>query len=147
MTILQITAGQLTHHHRVHQYPARIEQFNQTCVCRAQMINPDRGINQYHGNQLAGFDRRRGIDSSAGSEPPRRANLRALSRSINAFSPSRNKAVFSDIPVNSTACSYSKSSIFNVVRIRVSSRAHQIMHHYMHIMMLSSTGTMRGDSQ
>ena len=147
MTIVQIPARQFTNDHRVHQYLAMIKKCDEPRICRTQMIYPDRGINQYHDNQLTGFDRLRGIDSSAGSEPPRRASLRALSRSINAFRLSRNKAVFSEIPVSSTACSYSKSSMFNVVRIGQSPEAHQNIHHYMHIMMLLTTRTKQGDSQ
>jgi hypothetical protein len=68
-------------------------------ISRPEMVNPHRGISE---NQ-PGRTLRRGTFFNAGIVPPRDANLRALSRSINALRASRIKAVFSATPVNSWA--------------------------------------------
>lgn len=74
----------------------------------SQMVNPNGSVGK---NQFA-LGLRRGMRLSFGIVPPRAANLRALSRSINALRASRISAAFSDTPVNSCA-----------VRTRSSSRA------------------------
>jgi hypothetical protein len=62
----------------VREYPSRIKQPAQHQVAGAQMIYPHRRIDQDHAEVGR---RRRGV-LSRGSLPPRRANRRALSRSI-----------------------------------------------------------------
>jgi hypothetical protein len=80
---------------------------------RAQVINPNRGI----GEDQFDFALRRGIGLSSGMVPPRDANRRALSRSINALRASRTSAVFSATPVNSRAVRRRSSSKAMVVLI------------------------------
>jgi len=75
----------------VHQHPSGTEEIDKRRVPAAQMIYPNRRINQDH----AGRDRRRGGAFSAPSLPPSRAKRRALSRSISALSASRTKLDFS----------------------------------------------------
>ena len=64
-------------------------------VTGAQMIDPDRSIDQDH--LVVG--RRRGTGAKSGSLPPSRAKRRALSRSISALRASRTNADFSRKPV------------------------------------------------
>src|ERR1039458_2523892 len=82
-------------------------------VSRTKVVNPDRRICE---NQ---FDRtlRRGMFFNSGIEPPRDANLRALSRSMRALRASRINAVFSATPVNSWAMRTRSSSSARVVLI------------------------------
>ena len=82
-------------------------------IARAQMLYPDRRIGQDH--ERAG--RRRGGAFSLGSVPARRANRRALSRSMSALSASRTRLDFSFTPVNAWALATSSSSRAMVVRI------------------------------
>jgi hypothetical protein len=82
-------------------------------VARAQMLHPDRRIGQDH--ERAG--RRRGGAFSLGWVPPRRANRRALSRSMSALSASRTRLDFSLTPVNAWALATSSSSRAMVVRM------------------------------
>jgi hypothetical protein len=89
-------------------------------VC-AQMIDPDRRIDQDHGR--AGR-RRRGV-FNLGSVPPSRANRRALSRSISALSASRTRLDFSFTPVKAWAFATSSSSKEMVVRM--ARFCHQLM--------------------
>jgi hypothetical protein len=85
-------------------------------VVPAQMIDPDGGIGQDHARVV----RRRGGASRAGSLPPKRANRRALSRSIRALSASRTRRDFSSSPVKAWALATSSSSSASVVRIAAS---------------------------
>src|SRR5258708_7396424 len=77
------------------------------------MIDPDGRIGQDH----VELDRRRGGAFRPGSLPPRRANRRALSRSMRALSASRTKLDFSFKPVKARALATSSSSRASVVRI------------------------------
>src|SRR4029077_5445635 len=95
----------------------------QIFVSGAEMVNPDRGIGEdQFGRILCGRAAlaralRRGMFFNSGIVPPRDANLRALSRSISAFSASRSNAVFSATPVNSWAVRTRSSSSATVVRM------------------------------
>lgn len=137
----QMTASQLTPDHRMHQYPVIVEQSNQKIVAAAKVVYPDRSIYQYAAHSFAMLDCLRGIGIKSGSEPPNNAKRLALSRSTKASKPSRTNAVFSCTPVNSTACAYKSSSIFNVV-LMFSFLMHQIKHHYMAIPVLNKFRTM-----
>ena len=64
------------------------------------------------------FGARHGDIARSGSLPPRRANRRALSRSINALSASRIKAEFSLRPVKARALATNSSSSATVMRMR-----------------------------
>jgi hypothetical protein len=77
------------------------------------MVDPDGGIGENHFRHAL----RRGVFFNPGIEPPREANLRALSRSIKALRASRINAVFSATPVNSWAVRTRSSSKATVVRI------------------------------
>jgi len=90
-------------------------------VTGAKMIHPDRSINNNHDYFVE--DLRLGMAFNSFSVPPSLASRLLLSRAIKASSPSRTKAVFSEIPVRREAFSNILSSIFNVVLICI------MMHH------------------
>ena len=131
---MQITTSQFTPNHRMRQYLTAYKQGSQMFIILPQMIDQNRSVNQNSGHYSSKPDCRRDIGLTSGSEPPNKARHKALSRSIKAFKPSRNKAVFSRTPVNSTALAYKPSSIFNVVRI-VFSKKHHTRHHCMPVLM------------
>ena len=81
-------------------------------VSLAKVIDPYRRIGKNHFT----FDLRRGMDAMVGDAPPSAANLRAASRSINALSASRMRALFSTKPVYSCAALMRSSSKAMVVR-------------------------------
>jgi len=93
--LTEIAESELAKDKGVHQHPSGTEEIDKRRVPAAQMIYPNRRINQDH----AGRDRRRGGAFSAPSLPPSRAKRRALSRSISALSASRTKLDFSVKPV------------------------------------------------
>src|SRR5215469_18633049 len=95
LTPPQMAECQLTQHKRVPKHLAVAEQLREYRAGQAQMLDPDRCVDEDH----AGFGRRRGIFLSPGSLPPSRASRRAASRSTNALSASRMRADFSRIPV------------------------------------------------
>jgi len=74
---------------------AGVEQRGEALVGGSQMIYPHRCIDEDHPRLI----RRRGMGLRSGMLPPSRANRRAASRSIKAFSASRIRAGFSFIPV------------------------------------------------
>src|SRR3982074_3452536 len=77
------------------------------------MVDPDGRIDQDH----VELDRRRGGALRQRSLPPRRANRRALSRSMRALSASRTRLDFSFKPVKAWALATSSSSRARVVRM------------------------------
>src|SRR3972149_7798162 len=111
--VLQIATGEFADDKRMRQRPAGVQQFHQRRLTGAQVVNPNRTINQDH----AGSDRRRGTGRNPGSVPPNFANRPALSLSINALTPSRTSAVFSFTPLTRCALARSSSSMFSVVLI------------------------------
>jgi hypothetical protein len=94
-TLPQIAERQFASDERMLEDLPAVEQLTERIGPSAQMIDPDRGVDQDH----LGFGRRRGIGFRPASLPPRRASRRALSRSISALSASRTKADFSRNPV------------------------------------------------
>jgi len=138
LSVFQVSTSQLANNHRMHTDLPLCQQSNEGIVAAAKIIYPNRRINQNHYSSVP--DWRRGMDSSLGCEPPNWAKRRALSRSIRAFSPSRNRADFSLTPVNSTALAYKSSSIFSVVRM-VNPRKHQKQHQCMPFMMIEPERT------
>ncbi len=73
---IELAAGEFSKHHRMRAHVVRLKPITQMVIAIAEIIDPDRRIDQYH----AGSKRRRGGTSSCGSDPPRRASRRALSR-------------------------------------------------------------------
>jgi hypothetical protein len=107
----------------------------------ANNIGSDRSAHQNLVYFINSPDWLRGIGIKSGSEPPNNAKRLALSRSTKANKPSRTSTVSSYTPVNSTACAYKSSSIFNMV-LMFSLLMHQIKHHYMVIPMLNKFSAM-----
>jgi len=97
-SVMQIAASQFTQNHRMHHNTATFQQSSKSLAVSTQMIDPHRGVCQYH--YVSSPDWRRGIGSNCGSLPPKSAKRRALSRSIKAFKPSRTIALFSLAPLN-----------------------------------------------
>ncbi len=95
-----------------------LQKRNQPDVAPAQMLHPDRGVDQYQRPSAAG--RRRRIFRRRVSLPPKAASLLALSRAIKASSPACTTAVFSVIPVSCAACLSKVSLILSVVLICIS---------------------------
>jgi hypothetical protein len=77
------------------QDPPRIQQGGERRIACAQVINPNRGIDE---DQMAS-DFRRGMAFKSGLLQPSLAKRRAASRSVKAVSASRTKADFSVKPV------------------------------------------------
>ena len=95
LALAQVAQSEFANHKRMGENHAGVEQFGERLVMPTQMIDPDGRIHQDH----ARAGRRRGGASKAGSLPPKRANRRALSRSIRALSASRTRPDFSFNPV------------------------------------------------
>src|SRR5271165_2048075 len=113
LTLPQKTECEFANDERMREHLSMVQQSLEEGIALAQVVNPDRGVNQNH--LVADF--LRGIGLNLGSVPPSRASLRALSRSIRAFSASRTRAVFSLRPVHACALTRSSSSIASVARI------------------------------
>jgi len=116
VALSKIDQRELTNDEGVHQDLSGLKQLHKGMVIRPQMIDPNRGVNQYHFRPI----RRRRATARSRSLPPRRASRRAASRSINAFKASRTRTDFSFRPVNSWAFASNSSSSANVVRIQLS---------------------------
>lgn len=95
LAMTEITQSKFTENARMRENHSGIEQAGEHLITRAKMIDPNRGVNQDHLEP----GRRRGGAPRPGSLPPRRANRRALSRSIRALSASRTRLDFSFTPV------------------------------------------------
>ena len=86
----------------------------QPLIPGAEMVNPHRGIDEYHATRLG---RRRRIGASLRSVPPSSANRLALSLAIKASRPMRTSEVFSEMPVSSVALRSKASLMLSVVLI------------------------------
>jgi len=116
----------LTIHHRsackfaedegMHKNQILLEQKGKGIVTLAEMIDPNRSVDENH---FADRGRLRRTGDKRGSVPPSLANRRALSRAIRASSPMRTNAVFSFSPVNAAALRSISSSMFKVDLIRI----------------------------
>ena len=95
--LTQVAQSELADNEWMCQRCASFEQLRKGRVTVAEMLDPNRRIDQDH----APADRRLGGALRSGSVPPRRAKRRALSRSISALSASRIRLDFSLSPVNS----------------------------------------------
>jgi hypothetical protein len=109
----QFAQGKLADYKRMREDAASIKKDSERLIARAQMVDPNRGVDQDHAD--LGRLRRGGL--RFGSLPPRRASRRALSRSISALSASRTRADFSRRPVKACALANNSSSRARVVRI------------------------------
>src|SRR5215472_557104 len=88
-----------------------------------QVVDPNGGVGEDH----SAGNRRRGGATRSGEQPPRRANRRAASRSISAFSASRTMAAVSFRPVYERALASNSSSRAIVVRMVPAPHRHQNM--------------------
>ena len=112
LALLQATHRQFADNQRVRKNFSPLQQPLECGIVPAKVIDPYRGINQYH--RAA---RRRGATVNSGSLPPSLASRRALSRSISAFNASRSSADRSLIPVKVVAFATRASSKATVVRM------------------------------
>jgi len=112
--IREPTAREFTDHERMAPHDVFLKSGGQSRVAAAEVIDPDRGVDQYQG---AG--RRRATDSSPGWVPPSAARRRAFSRAINASRPACTTAVFPLRPLSRCASRTNSSSRFNVVLIHM----------------------------
>jgi hypothetical protein len=118
---LQPAERQLTEDERVDENEPVAQKRLQPRVASAQMVDPDRRIDQdQRGALRVRRARRRGARRKAFSEPPRAARRRALSRAISASRPALTIAVFSLKPVRLRALSRRSSSRISVVLICMS---------------------------
>lgn len=110
--VFQVAARQFARNERMDQNKSLRQAFRKTWITVTEVVNPDGSVGKHHHT-----DRRRGMFDSLGCVPPSAARRLPASRAIRASNPSRTKAVFCWIPVNSLARSSSLSSIINVVLI------------------------------
>jgi hypothetical protein len=111
--LTQVAQSKFADDEGVRQNHPSVQQRDECFVARPEMVDPDGCIGQDQG----ALDRRRGGAFKPGWLPPKRANLRALSRSMRALSASRTKLDFSFKPVKASAFATSSSSKAMVVRI------------------------------
>src|SRR5438093_159579 len=111
-TISDLATCELADDERVREDLLVEEERNERPVPGAQMVDPDRGVDQRHATRPP---RRLRIRDNRFSVPPSWARRRALSRAMSASSPIRTRAVFSEIPVSLAAWRRSASSMFRVV--------------------------------
>jgi hypothetical protein len=111
----QAAAGKFTDDESVGRNLHGFQVMHKGGIPLAQVIYPDRGINQHAFYRLA--LRLRGTAFRLFSVPPNAARRRALSRAMSASRPACKMAVFLLNPLNLRACSSSASSMINVVLI------------------------------
>ena len=112
----QVAARQFTKDEWVHQHRTAFKFLLEVLDAGSEVVNPHRCVDEDHDGRV---DRRRRVDFSAGSDPPSRASLRALSRSMKALRPSPMSVVRSIGPANRAARSSSSSSMLIVVRTSI----------------------------
>lgn len=110
-SVPKVPAGKLANCERMDDSDPTLQIVGQPWFTLAKVLDPDRRIDDH-----AEARRLRG-DERVGSEPPRAASRRALSRSTKAWRPAWTNAVFSSIPVAWRASSIRSSRRFSVVRI------------------------------
>ena len=109
--VTQGTQRKFGHNERVHRDVRLSQLFPELTMSRTKVIDPDARIRQNHRSSA----RSRGTSANSGILPPRAASRRADSRAIKDFSPSRTRAVRSEIPVSSCASAIKSSSKAKVV--------------------------------
>jgi len=115
VSVFDVTTGQLTDYKKMADHLCVEEQFFKMTAAPPKVGNPNGGINDDHGYDLA--DLRLRIGRRSFSVPPSLARRLLLSRAIRASSPRRTSAVFSLRPVKRDAFSKISSSMFSVVLI------------------------------
>jgi hypothetical protein len=113
--VAQVAARQFADHEVVDADGFVLEQADKSWITVAQVVDPDRCIDQYH--RLP--SRRRATLSSFGSVAPKRARRRALSRWIRALNASLSRALRSWTPESICARLRRVSSSVTVVRMVV----------------------------
>lgn len=88
---------QLLDHQGVSPCGVLAQQVDQSRVASVEMVDPRRGVDQYHST----MSRRRGATEASGSDPPSAASRLALSTRISIANPSRRRVDRSTIPVSS----------------------------------------------
>jgi hypothetical protein len=136
-SVLQAATGQLTDDKRVTEDPTLQQECLEFSIAPAEVIDPDGGIDEYQAAPV----RRRGVGFSFFSVPPRAARRRALASAMSASRPIRTSAVFSLMPVSSSARASSLSSMFNVVLICTSMHARYIPCKHLSTAALRAAGT------
>src|SRR6185437_8711527 len=118
--LAQVSTGKFTDHERVAQHESNLQYVREQRITAPKMIDPDRGVDEDHfaarrwrENALR---RRRGARAWA-SLPPRRASLRAASRSTKASNASCSTTERSLVPAAAVAALSKSSSIVTVVRM------------------------------
>jgi hypothetical protein len=96
VALTEIAERELAKNKGVRQHLSGLEELNKRLAPGAEMVYPNRGVDQNH----AGLGRRRGGAFNPRSLPPSLANRRALSRSIRALSASLTRPDFSVKPVS-----------------------------------------------
>ena len=96
--VCHLAAGELADDKGMPEDVSAFKKFHEARDACPEMIDPNRGIDENHGDQAAG--RLRGMGRSFFSVPPNLASRRLLSREIRASSPRRTRVVFSLIPVS-----------------------------------------------
>jgi hypothetical protein len=94
--LTEMTQCELPNNEGMRQHHFGIQEGGKRLIAGAQMVYPNRRIDQNH----AGLGRRRGGRRNLSSLPPSFASRRALSRSISALSASRTRRDFSVNPVS-----------------------------------------------
>jgi hypothetical protein len=116
LALPEISGCQLPYHERVTRHSVGEQQRFEPSIAPAKVIHPGRGVDQDHSRER-GAERRLGTGRSPGSEAPRAASRRALSRAMSASRPAWTRAVFPWIFVNRRASASRASSMFSVVFI------------------------------
>ena len=116
----QVSAGKFTDHERVAQHESSLQHVRERGIAAPKMIDPDRGVDQDHFAarrwREGALRRLRGARACA-SLPPRRASLRAASRSTRARKASCSTTERSLVPAAALAALSKSSSIVTVVRM------------------------------
>src|SRR5664280_2768216 len=124
----ELAERELADHPWVSQYLGFLEERGELRISVAEVVDPDRGVNEDHADVV----RRRGIALKVGSLPASWARRRALSRSISARSACRTSARSSLDPVKRWASRIRSSSRASVV-LMLASR-HRNHHHLMRLL-------------
>jgi len=114
LPVPEATTRQLPDHKRMAEHFPVMEERLQAGVARAEVLDPNGGINENH---AALTERRRRTGRRPFSVPLRSARRRALSLATRASRPRRTREVFSFTPVSREARWRRESSIFSVVLI------------------------------
>lgn len=137
--ILQLAARKFADDEWMAKHEALLEQIRECRVATTEMVDPDRRIDQDHGDERrvrATIARRRRGALARGSLPPSRASRRAASRSTSARRASFRTIERSLVPAAALAAFNRASSRVTVVRMFGNLNGfRKIIHHVVHQMM------------